>query len=191
MTAARSLLASLGIALAVLGLGFVLVPGAAGVLPLPRLGVVFLGVFALIEALRSLRTRRRTPIDGADPPDPERRYETGRPGDEFDERVAVLGRRRGGRGRSTGASDRLHRRLYAAAVEATAHRWRLSPETARARVEAGEWTDDAAAAWYLGGSDVPRPPWSVRARAVLATESARAFYVNRAVAAIVALREGA
>lgn len=186
----RSVLASLGVALAALGLGFVLVPGAAGALPLPQVGVVLLGVFALVEALRSMRARRRTPVDGADPPDPERQYETGRPGDEFDQQVAVLGRRTGHRGRPTGGSDRLDQRLSAAAVEATAHRWRLSPETARARIEAGEWTDDAAAAWYLGGPDVPRPPWSVRARAVLATGSTRAFYANRTVAAIVALREG-
>lgn len=186
MTDRRSLIAALGIALAVLGLGFVLYPDATRALSLPRLGVVFLGVFALVEAVRSLQTRRRTSIDGAKLPDPEVPLRTGRPGDEFDEQVAALGLRWGG-----SDPERLRRRLRAAAVEAVAYRWRLSPDAASARVQAGRWTDDAAAAWFLGGSDVSSPPWSVRIRAVLATESATAYYSNRTAEAVVGLWESA
>lgn len=187
MTSLRSLLTSAGVALAGLGLVFVAFPGAAAALPLPRLAVVVVGIFALVEAVRSLRTRRRTAIEAADLPEPEGRFEAARPGDDFDERVASLGRRRGGNW-TGGEHGRLRRRLRASAVEATAHRWRLPTARARERVEAGEWTDDPAAAAFLGGPAVPAPPWRVRARAVLG-QSRFSFYANRAADAVVALRE--
>lgn len=190
MTALRSLVASLGIALAALGVGLVVFPDAAGALGLPRLGVVLMGAVALIEAVRSFATRRRTGLDGAELPDPEIRHETGIPGDEFDEQVVAVGQRRAPRW-TGGQPERLRRRLHAAAVAAAAHRWRLTTEAARKRVEAGEWTDDPAAAWFLGGPRVPRPPWGVRARAVLAPEPSVGFYANRTADAVVALREGA
>lgn len=188
MTGLRSLLASLGVALAGLGLAFVLVPGAAGALSLPRLGVVVLGVFALVEAARSLQARRRSRIDGADPPAPESRLETVRPGDGFDARLAALGRRPGRRW-AGGEHERLRRRLHAAAVEAVAHRWRLPIDAARERVGAGEWTDDPAAAWFLGERAVPTPPWSVRFRAAVVARTRFEFYATRAADAVVALRE--
>lgn len=190
MTALRSLLASVGVALAALGIAFLVVPDAAGALGLPRLGVVLLGAIALVEGIRSLVARRRTGIDGAATGNPEHREATALPGDGFDERVAGLGRTRTRRWRG-GQAERLRRRLEAAAVEATATRWRLSTEAARERVVAGEWTDDPAAAWFLGGSEVPRPPWSTRARAVLAAEPSTGYYAIRTADAVVALREGA
>lgn len=188
MTGLRDAVASLGIALAALGLGFVAFPRAAGALPLPRVAVVVLGLFALVEGARSLQSRRRTPVDGAEFPDPERRRSTPIPGDEFDDRVATLARR-GRRSWADGEHGRLRRRLRASAVEAAAHRWRLGTDDARDRVEAGEWTDDPAAAWFLGGADAPAPPWRVRARAAIAAGSAFAFYASRAADAVVALRE--
>lgn len=189
MTALRSFFASLGVALAAVGLLFILAPEAAGTLSLPRVGVLVLGLFAIAQAVRSLQTRRRAGIDGAEPPDVETRLETDWPGDEFDERLAVLGRKRR-QSWSGGEHERLRRRLRTAAVHAVAHRRRLAQDDARARIEAGEWTDDPAAAWFLGGPDVPRPPWSVRARAFVEDASPFGFYANRSADAIVELREG-
>lgn len=188
MTDLRAVLASLGMALAAIGLGFVAFPRAAGALPLPRLAIVLLGLFAVVEGVRSLQTRRRTAVDGAELPDTERRLETPLPGDEFDERVETLSRH-GSRSWAGGEHERLRRRLRDSAIEAAAHRWRLETDDARERVEAGEWTDDPAAGWFLGGPDAPKPPWSVRARAVLVGGSAFGFYANRAADAVVALRE--
>lgn len=188
MTLLRSVLAAIGLALAGLGLLFVLAPEAARLLPLSRLGVLLLGVLALVQAGRSLRDRWRTPIEGAELPEPETRHETDWPGDDFDERVAALARRPGRRWYDTG-HERLRQRLQAAAVQATAHRWRLTDDRARERVAAGAWTDDPAAAWFLGGTGVAPPPWPVRVRARLGPGAAISFYANRTADAIVALRE--
>lgn len=188
MSLLRSVLASLGVALAALGLLFVVVPDLARLLPLSRLGVLLLGLFALVQAVRSLRTRWTTPIEGAELPEPETRHETEWPGDDFDERVAALARRSGRRWYGP-SYERLHQRLQAAAVEATAHRWRLTDDRARARVAAGDWTDDPAAAWFLGGAEVSPPPWRVRARALMG--AGVGYYANRAADAIVALWEAA
>lgn len=189
MTALRSFVASLGIASAALGVVVIIFPDTAGALGLPRLGVVLFGTLALVEAVRSLVTRRRTEINGADPPDPEVRLDTGNPGDEFDQQVVTIGRLRSPRW-SGGEPERLRGRIHAAALAAVEHRWRLSPEAAHERIEAGEWTDDSAAAWFLGGPEVPRPPWRTRARAVLAPEPSAGYYANRTADAVVALREG-
>lgn len=190
MSALRSLLASLGVALAVLGLLFVAFPGTAAVLSLSRLGVLFLGVLALIQAARSLRKRWRTAIEGAELPDPEERLETPRPGDEFDEHVSALSRQLG-RGIYGSRYERVNRRLTEAAVEAAAHRWRLTTDVAERRVASGEWTDDPAAAWFLGDETVDPPPWPVRARAALAGRSAAGFYAARTADAVAELRGNA
>lgn len=189
MSALRSFFATIGLTLAALGLLFVFVPDAASLLSLPRLGVVVLGVFAIVQGIRSLQARRRAGIDGAEPPAPEARQTTDWPGDEFDHRVSVLSRRRG-RSWAGGEHERLRRRLRAAAVEAAAHRWRLQSDEARQRIETGEWTDDPAAAWFLGGSAVDRPPLSVRIRAFVDAQTAFGFYANRTADAVVGLREG-
>lgn len=187
MTALRPRLAALGVGLAGLGLAFVAVPDLARVVGLPRLAVALLGALALVEGARSLQSRRRTEIEGAEPPDPEARHDPPRPGDDFDERVASLGRRRG-RSWDAREHDQLRDRLRAAAVEAVAHHHRLAMGAARDRVEAGDWTDDPAAAWYLGGPAVPGPPWSVRLRGFLGGGSPVEFYARRTVDAIVELR---
>lgn len=189
MSALRTFFASLGLVLAALGLIFVFAPETAVVVSLPRIGVLVLGLFAIVQAARSLQTRRRSGIDGAEPPDPEPRQATDWPGDEFDHRVSVLARKRG-RSWAGGEHERLRRRLRAAAVEAAAHRWRLPTDEARERIEDGEWTDDPAAAWFLGGPAVDRPPPLVRVRAVLDSRTTFGFYANRTADAVVALREG-
>lgn len=188
MTALRPRLAALGIGLAGLGLAVVALPNLSRVVGLPRLAVALLGALALVEGVRSLQSRRHTEVEGAELPDPEARHDPPRPGDDFDERVASLDRRRG---RSWDGREhrQLRDRLRAAAVEAVAHRRRLPRAAARDRVEAGDWTDDPAAAWYLGGPAVPSPPWSVRLRAFLGGGSPVGFYARRTVDAIVGLRE--
>lgn len=187
MSALRRLLASVGVGLAGLGVLLVAFPRVAGLLPLPRLAIVVLGIAALVEAVRSLRTRRRTTLEMTELPEPELRYEADRPGDTFDERVASLGKRRS-RGWAGTEHERLRRRLRASAVEAASHRWRLPTTEARDAVETGTWTDDPAAAAFLGGPEAPVPPWRLRVRATL-SGSSFGFYANRTADAIVALRE--
>lgn len=187
MTVVRSLLATIGIALAALGLLLVIAPGAAQALSLTRLGVLLLGIVAILQGLRSLRARWVTPVDGADPPEPETRHETARPGDDFDERITSLATRRGRRWHGA-TYERVRQRLEAGAIEATAHRWRLSDADARERVATGRWTEDPAAAWFLANGDAPTPPWRTRLQAYLGSESPIAFYANRTAEAIVQLR---
>ena len=187
MTSLRGVVASLGVALAGLGVLLVAAPGLAGALPLPRLAVVVLGLFALVEAVRSVQARRRATPEAAVLPEPEPRYEAPRPGDAFDERLATIARRPR-RTWAGGEHEAVRRRLRSAAVEAAAHRFRLPTPAARRRVDAGTWTDDPAAAAFLGGPDAPGPPWGVRLRATL-SGSAFAFYARRTADAVVALRE--
>lgn len=187
MSGLRSFFASMGIALAGIGLMIVIAPETAGVLTLPRIAVVGLGLFAVVEAARALQIRRRSEIEAAEPPETEEREETDWPGDSFDQRVAALSRNRG-RSWAGGEHERLRRRLRSAAVEAAGHRWRLPATEARAKVEAGEWTEDPAAAWFLGGPEVPRPPWNIRLRAFLDDTTPFAYYANRTADAVVELR---
>lgn len=188
MTGLRSFFASLGIALAGLGLMIVIAPETAGLLNLPRIAIVGVGLFAVVEAARALQIRRRTEIDAAEPTDPEDREETDWPGDSFDRRVAALSRKRG-RSWAGGEHERLRRRLRSAAVEAAGHRWRLPTSEAESRVDAGEWTEDPAAAWFLGGPEVERPPWNIRLRAFLDDTTPFAYYATRTADAVVELRE--
>ena len=188
MSGLRSFFAAVGIALAGAGLLVVVAPGIAGVLSLPRVAVLVLGLFAVVQAARSLQTRRRAGLDAAEPPDPETRLETGYPGDEFDARLRALTHARG-RSWHGGEHERIERRLRAAAVEAAAYRWRLTADEARDRIAGGDWTDDPAAAWFLGDG-VERPPWSVRFRAFVEGRTPFGFYATRTAEAVVALREG-
>jgi hypothetical protein len=188
MSGLRSFLASTGIALAGVGLLIVFAPDVAGALSLPRVAVIGVGVFGLVEAARALQLRRRTEIDGAELPEPEAREETAWPGDGFDRRVAAVGRKRD-RSWAGGQHERLRRRLQDAAVDAAAHRWRLRTSEARDRIETGDWTEDPAAAWFLGGETVEPPPWSIRLRAYLDGPTPFAYYANRTADAVVELRE--
>lgn len=186
MSRVRNVLASLGAVLVGLGFLFVVQPGLAAVLPIPRLALVVVGLLGAVEGIRSVQRRRGSEIVGAEPPDPEFGIETDAPGDDFDARIARLSTRRGWIG---GDFDRVENRLRTAAITVVAARYGLSKPEARERVEAGSWTEDPVAAAFLGGPTVPQPPLEVRLRMRLGTTPRFQRYVHRTADAIAATWE--
>jgi len=186
MSHVKDILASFGAVLVGLGLLFVLQPGLAAALPIPRLTLVVIGLLAAVEGIRSVQRRRGSEIAGAELPDPEFGIETDPPGDDFDTRIARLSTRRGWIG---GDFDRVENRLRTAAVSVVAARYGLSKREARERIEAGSWTEDPVAAAFLGGPTVPQPPLEVRLRIRLGTTPKFQRYVDRTADAIAATWE--
>lgn len=182
----RDLLASLGAVGVGLGILFVVQPGLAAVLPLPRLTLVVIALLAAVEGIRSVQTRRRTEIDGATPPDPEIGIDTDAPGDDFDTRIARLSSRRGWIG---GDFDRVQSRLRTAAIGVVASRHGIPRREARDRVERGTWTDDPVAAAFLGGENVDDPPLGDRLKMMLGSTPRFQHYAFRTADAITATWE--
>ena len=83
-------------------------------------------------------------------------------GAEFDATLASVETMSGTELRSADAPGELRERLRAAAVALVASREGVDRETAAARVERGEWTDDPLAAAFL--SESLRAPPAVRLR---------------------------
>lgn len=81
----------------------------------------------------------------------------------------------------------LREPLAATATAVYAARTDSSPATAKAAVEAGEWTDDEAAAAFLAGETVPSP--GARLRLWLAPERERRRRIERTVTAIERLHD--
>lgn len=207
----RALLGGLG-ALATLTAVAVLVrpdladalPGVAGLLEsqdgerlLLALGAV-VGVYAVWAARAS--PSERPPTDApslrfaevGDPPESVTAVDRTRTGEAFDARV----------GAACDGDDRALRAVRAtladAAVEALAHSDGAlartddrSPETARRAVETGAWTDDRIAAAFLAGETGPSFPLAARLRAWLDPEAERRRRVERTVAAVDRLLDGA
>jgi hypothetical protein len=103
---------------------------------------VSLVVVAVVLGLRGVGG-----VDQATPPDPETVQDAPHPGVAFDRTVQdgswlPFGGDADGR-------DAVRERLRRAAVRSVMHRDGCSREEARARVTAGSWTDDAAAAAFL------------------------------------------
>lgn len=186
MTRVRDVLASIGAIGVGMGFLFVVQPGLASALPLPRLTLVVIGLLAGVEGVRSIQVRRRSGIDGAEPPDPELGIETPAPGDEFDKHIARLSTRRGWIG---GDFDRVENRLRTAAIGAVAAREGIPRHEARDRIADGTWTDDPVAAAFLGGPAVPEPPLNERLRMMVSSTGRFERYAARTADAITALRE--
>ncbi|QLH78883.1 hypothetical protein HZS55_16995 [Halosimplex rubrum] len=85
--------------------------------------------------------------------------------------------------RTEAARQRLRDRLRETAVRTVARRRSVSRERAERLVENGDWTDDDAAAAFLGDSIEPR---RVRLRRRISTRLASRYQARRAARAVVA-----
>lgn len=105
-------------------------------------------------------------------------------GADFDERLAATGRvgTRTTEAEATVRED-LRRLAIDAHREATGCDW----ERAARAVETGEWTDDPAAAAFVGGPDAPTVPLRVWFRDVLSDEGAFHRQTTRTIRAVYAL----
>lgn len=131
----------------------------AGLLPGSWTFVLLMAAVAAIQMVRTVMSRRGTPIREAETGDPEQRYEAPTPGDELREtlRFARERSRAGDRPR-----DRIRDRVSDVAAAAIADAEGCSNAEARERLATGEWTTDPIAAWFLG-EELGLPP-RVRAR---------------------------
>ena len=144
--------------------------------------VVLLGALALLAALGVLE--HGSGVEQARMPDPERAVPAPTPGDELADAIAgraiavpFLGRR---------TRHDVRARLRESAIAAVRHDERCTEAAARARVDAGEWTDDPAAAAFLAtGGD--RPPVAARVRALATGDTWFASRARRAADAIASM----
>ena len=93
----RDVVAAIGVVAGVVGFLMVARPALAASITVPRLGMIVMGILAVIEGLRSFQSRRSVDVEGAEPPDPEERVAAPLPGEDFDERVARVSQWRRGR----------------------------------------------------------------------------------------------
>lgn len=181
MNAGRLLLV-LGLAALGLGLASIVAPGAVG-LDLGTAVVTLVGLLALVEALRSVQSRRRADLDEATTPDPELPAATGIPGEDLESTLETFLDDRRNYYRGTRAREGLR-----AAATAVLREYEGLPEPeAEERIEEGTWTDDSYAAAFLGGEDVAGPSRQARLRDLVRRESSRDRRIRRTVGAIAAL----
>lgn len=176
----------IGLVAAVLGFAVLFRPELAGMFGISRPFVILIGGIAAILGFRSIQLRRYTERDQAEPADPETPHELPVPGDDFDETVAALAARRTGRWHG-GDFDRVRSRLREVAIAVIRERERCSRAEADNRLEAGTWTDDPVARYFLGGPDIDRPPLSIRIRSFFGGEAGFQFYANRTADEITSL----
>jgi len=141
-----------------------------------------LGVLALVQAGRVAVGRRGVNPTGVETPDPETEQDLPVPGEDVDETLAAVKRRRPTPSRQAEMRRRkrretLRERIETAAVETIVRQHGCTEQRARRALATGEWTDDPdAAAFFTGdleGVDargrlrralVAEPPYSLRAR---------------------------
>jgi hypothetical protein len=156
----------------------------SGVVGLAGLALVAIAI-ALVQALWSSTTPASPPPLPRDVSAAEDRS-VAVVGRSFDDDLAAAGRI-GGRTTEAEAVVREDLRRLATDVYQQVHRcdW----ETAARAVAEGRWTDDRAAAAFVGGPDAPDVPLSVWFRDVLSDEGAFRRQGTRAIRAISALHE--
>lgn len=161
MSKRRTLVTVAGLALASLGVLFVLRPGLAFELSSSDVQLFIVGAVALLQAIGVIVDGRKTPITGAETPDPELSRSMAQAGDDFDETLAgTRGRRRSHRYNK----ENVHDRLYDDALAVLTWRHDYSEAEAREHLDAGTWTDDPYAAAFLGSGRVSDVPWRDRLR---------------------------
>lgn len=175
MNRARALTVGGLLAFAV-GLGAVLAPGAFA-LGIERYTVVVLGLLALGGAVRTVQARRRGSRRRTGTATPELPPSVASPGDDLDSVLSSFDRSRYRTG------DRRREQLRKLATEALVRYRGESEAAAREQVERGTWTDDPAAAAFLG-EDAGQSSWGTRVRARLTGASPYRQRVERTVAVI-------
>jgi len=105
-------------------------------------------------------------------------------GTDFDERLAATGRVGT---RTTEAEATIREDLRRLAIDAYRDATGADWERAARAVETGDWTDDPAAAAFIGGPDAPAVPLRVWFRDVLSEDGAFQRQTTRTIRAIYAL----
>lgn len=197
MKVLRWLLGALGVAAFAVAVGVVVSPTMADAVPLEgvveALGndyflVAAFGALALALTLVAIAIRAVRGLDQATPPDPEDVQTAPRLGESFDDLVE---NGFGLRARLFGdEADRARDRVRSTAVTVHMRAANCSRSAAERAVENGTWTDDRAAAAFLGGVDGPSPGLSGRARAALRGESWFQYGLRRSATAIVDASNG-
>lgn len=183
----RTVVVVLGGAAVVAGLAVAVRPSlAAGVSP-TYIVVTLVGILALLQTIRAALARHRGERRQAALPEVERRRPFPTPGSTFDERLAALPRWPGRRAdRHRGA---IRNELREVAAETLVRYGGLAPTEAAEQVEAGTWTDDPRAAWFLAPDAGRGVPLTERFRDALGTEYAFARRARITVATLAAYTE--
>lgn len=177
----RRVAIAVGVVATASGALLLLTPISAPIEPpvVPTLGLVALLGLG-VGALAGL-DRAREPHDATDLPAPEDRPGVDAPGDAFDRALAEVSARPDDPQRAA-IRERLASTAVAVLVEAEG--W--SQETARDRLETGEWTDDVAAAAFFADDPETAQSLRERLRRFLAGEPT---FVHRAKRAATALAD--
>ncbi|ELZ30494.1 hypothetical protein C475_00080 [Halosimplex carlsbadense 2-9-1] len=172
----RSVTATLGVLLGVVGLAALAVPGITTPLPTGESFVLIVGLVLLLGALAQVQRRRHTELEYAETPDAELAVDLPTPGDDLDRRLGRLQLTRFNEGERHRIRDEISR----VATETIRRRERGSAEAAERALDEGTWTDDPFAAAFLTGR-VPQAPTTDRLRELFNRESP---FKRRAVRAI-------
>lgn len=180
-------LAALGAGLVVVGAGLTLSPGGGAVRWAPVTPTVLASLGLLVALVGAAVTAGSGGGDGAAAGDGTRNgVESESAGDllgaDFDATLARVETMSAVELRAVDAPEALRERLREAAVAVVASRDGVDPETAAARVERGEWTDDPVAAAFLSPS--VRAPPSVRWREYWSTTPRAASRARRTAAVL-------
>ena len=178
-------LSAVGIAAAGMGVLMVVDPSFAALVGTGYAAVTMVGLLALVQGYRVVRSRRASDVIGAETPDVETVPTVPTPGEEFDELLASL--RSGPRRKTIRQRSELQETLEELALTTVAHRENCSREAAAEYLRDGTWTGDPHAAAFFGGSDVSRPPLVDRLKLAASTESRFQHRARRTADAIARL----
>ncbi|QLH81756.1 DUF7269 family protein [Halosimplex pelagicum] len=172
----RSVTATLGVLLGVVGIAALAVPQITTPLPTGDTFVLIVGLVLLLGAVAQVQRRRRTELDYAETPDAELAVDLPTPGDDLDRRLGRLRLTRFNEAERHRINDEI-RDVAAATIR---RRDRGSTEAAERALDEGSWTDDPFAAAFFTGR-VPEAPTTDRLRELFDRESP---FKRRAVRAI-------
>jgi hypothetical protein len=175
----RSVTATLGVLLGVVGIVAIAVPSIAAPLPTGEAFVILVGLVLVLGAVAQVQRRRHTELDYAETPDTELAVELPTPGDDLDRRLDRLRLTRF----NEAERRRINDEIRDVAAETIRRRERCSPEAAERALDEGTSTADPFAAAFFTGR-VPEAPTTDRLRELLDRESP---FKRRAVRAIDAI----
>ena len=181
----RSVTATLGALLGIVGLVAIAVPGLTAPLPTGDAFVLVVGIVLILGAIGQIQRRRRTELRYAETPDAELAVDLPTPGDDLDRRLERLRLTR-----FNGAQRRrLRDEIGDVAVTTIERRERCSRAAAEDALDDGTWTDDPFAAAFFTGL-APEASPGARVREILHRESPFKRRAIRAIEALERLQEG-